>query len=125
MNQYWRLGGCGAAAERLDPGHEFGEGERLGQVIIGTQTEAVDPVTDRTRRGQHEHPGMAGTGGDLAADVVAMDPWQVAVEHHHVIGGPGQVIEGVLPVEGDVDGHALAAQSRRQGGRELGVVLGQ
>src|SRR6185437_13360753 len=37
MYQRRGLGGCGAAAERLDPGHEFGEGERLGQVIVGAE----------------------------------------------------------------------------------------
>ena len=40
-----RRRGPGAAAERLDPGDQLGELERLGQVVIGAQPEAFDAVS--------------------------------------------------------------------------------
>ena len=50
---------------------------------------------------------------------------QVAVEHDYVVVGVGGMGEGVLAVEGHVDGHAFPAQPSRHGGGELGVVLDQ
>ena len=50
-----RAGGLVASGERVDPRDELGEGERLGQIVVGAEAEAVDPVLDRARRGQYEH----------------------------------------------------------------------
>ena len=110
VDQDGRAGRRGAAAERLDPGHQLGEGERLGQVVVRADRESLDPVADRPRGGQHQHPAVAGPGGDLAADLVAGHAGQVPVQHHDVIRGPGEVVEGVLPVERDVDGHSRLPQ---------------
>jgi hypothetical protein len=48
---------------------------------------------------------------DLPAHLVARHTRQVAVEHHHVIAGHGQVIQGGVAVEDHVDRHALTAQT--------------
>jgi hypothetical protein len=40
-----------------------------------------------------------------------VDPRQVAVEHHHVVGVDRELGRGVLSVIGDVDRHALVAKA--------------
>ena len=47
--------GWDAPADRADPGHQLGVGERLGQVVVGAQTEPFDPARDGARGGQHQH----------------------------------------------------------------------
>ena len=74
------------ATERLDPGDHLGEVERLGEVIIGAQAETLDPVLDRTGRGEHQDPARRALGGQGAADLVAVGAGEVAVQHHHAAG---------------------------------------
>jgi hypothetical protein len=50
-------------------------------------------------------------------------PWQVAVEDHDVVGGDGQPVERVGPVEGDVDRHPLPPEPHTDGAGEHRVVL--
>jgi hypothetical protein len=114
----------GAPAQGPDAGHQFGEIERLRQVIIGAQPEALDPVPNRPGRGQHQHPALGSARGKDPADVIAVRAGQVPVQHHHVIAVDRCVIEGCVAVQGHVDGHALAAQpGGHRPGQEL-VILG-
>ena len=53
---------------------------------------------------------MAAPLGERAADLIAVDARQVAVEHDHVVGVDGGVRECVGAVEGEVDGHPLVSQ---------------
>jgi hypothetical protein len=105
--------GDGAAAQGPDPGHQLGEVERLGQVVIRAQAQTLDPVGDGGGRGQHQHPARAPACGQVRADLVPVYPGQVPVQHDHVIAGQGHMIQRVLPVEGHIDGHALVAQPAR------------
>ena len=63
---------------------------------------------------------MAAAVGERAADLVAVHPGQVAVEHDDVVVGDGRVRERVVAVEGDVDGHPLTPQAV---GNRLGEAL--
>jgi hypothetical protein len=49
---------------------------------------------------------------------------QVAVEHHHVVAVDPQPGQGVVAVEGDVDGHTFPAQPDGHGPGEHLVVFG-
>ena len=100
----------GAAAKSADARGQLGEVERLGQVVVGAQPEAVHPVLDRAGRGQHQDPARRPVGRQPPAYLVAVHSGQVPVQHHDVIAGDGQMLERVVPVENDVDGHALAAK---------------
>jgi len=116
--------GGGASAQGPDAGDQLGEIKRLGQVIICAQPEALDPVPDRPRRGEHQHPGLGSVRGQGPADVVAVHAGQVAVQHHHVIAVDRQALQGRIAVQGYVDGHPLPAQpGRHRPGQHL-VVLG-
>ena len=99
-----------APADRSDAGDKLGELEGLGQVVVGAQSEPLDAVSDRAGGGEHQNPARRPSCEEGSADVVAMGARQVAVQHHDVVVGDRQARTGVAAVEGDVDGHAFAAQ---------------
>ena len=77
--EHWRQRGTGPAAKRPDPGGQFGERERLGQVVVRAEVQPVHPVADPGRRGQHQHARFRAHGDDRAADLVAVDFRQIPV----------------------------------------------
>jgi hypothetical protein len=64
-------------------------------------------------------------GDEGATDLIAVHPGKITVEYEHVVVGEGEVGEGVMSVEGDVDGHALLAQTRGDRVGQLNVILDQ
>ena len=81
--------GVAAAGERADAGDELGEGERLGQVVVGAEAEPVDTVFDRVGRGQHEHARTRPACHQCATHVVAVDLGNVAIEQDHFVAVTG------------------------------------
>ena len=60
--------GPGAAQHRLHPQHQLAGAERLGDVVVGADLQAQDPVVLVAARGQHDHraasaAARAGAGG--------------------------------------------------------------
>ena len=106
-----------AAGQGADAQHQLGEVERLGEVVVGAQGQAADPVAGRAGGGQHQHHGPLVAGGDHLAEGVAVDAGQVAVEDDHVVGVDVEFGRGFQPVVGDVHGHALIAQALGDHGR--------
>ena len=112
-----------APRQRPDARDQFGERERLRQVVVGAEAEARDPVLDPGRRGQHQHPGPSPLLDQRLAHPVAVHLGQVAIEHDHVV-----VVDRGLPqpgraVERDVDRHALALQPERDRLGQLRLIL--
>ena len=87
--------------------------ERLGQVVVGAHAEALDPVGDGAGCGEHQHSARAPVGDQGPADLVTVDAGQIAVQHDYVVARCGDVRERVVAVEGNIDGHTLAAQPGR------------
>jgi hypothetical protein len=85
---------------------------------------AVDDVVEAVGGREHEDLGLALVAGESAADLVAVELGQVAVEHHDVIGEHAGLHQGRCAVVGDVDGHALAAQSTGDGTGQPALVFG-
>ena len=110
--------GRAAAGERADPGDEFGERERLGQVVVGAEVEAVHPVAHRARRGQHQDAGLRRRADQRGADRVAVDAGQVTVQDDDVVGVQQRLLDGGRAVVGHVRADALVAQA-------VGDVVGQ
>jgi hypothetical protein len=101
---------------------QLGERERLAEVVVGAQFQAVDPVVDRRRRGQQEDPG-GGVGHQGPADVVSVHHRQVSIEHDHVVRGIGRAGQRRRPVVDDVDRHPGIAQALADPGGQRDVVL--
>lgn len=84
--------------------------ERLGQVVVGSQAEAGDPVAGGAGGGQHEHHGGVAAVGDHPAQRVAVQAGDVAVEDDDLVRAEVELGGRLPPVVGDVDGHALVAE---------------
>ena len=111
--QHRRHRGAYAAAERPQTRDQFFERERLGQVVVGPEVEAGDPVLDGARRGQHQYARGALARHQLAADLVAVHERQVAVEDDDVIGIDGGLGQRRFAIEHDVDGETVVPQAPR------------
>src|SRR5262249_48072823 len=74
--------------------------------------------------GQHQDPRRRLHGGQLSADLVSVDEWEVAIEDDDVVDGEACVRERRLPVVSLVDRHPLATKPAPQGRSEMALVLG-
>ena len=108
----------------MQAGDELGEAERLGQVVVGAERQALDELVGRARGGEHQDLRARLLGGQGPADHVAVDLGQVAVEHDDVVGIDARLVERGGAVGGDVDGHSLAPEAARDRGGDAGLVLG-
>jgi len=112
-----------APGQRPDPRHQLGKGERLGQIVVGPQVQAVDPLVHRGGRRQHEDPGRGRARHQARAHRVAMHPGQVAIQHDDVIRGKRGDFHRRLAVVSDVDRHALIPQALRDAVRQHLLIL--
>ena len=116
----WRRGGAAAAGERSDARDEFAEVERLGEVVVGTESQSFNSVLDGVGGGQHQHATLGPLGHECPADLIAMQLGQVAVEHDHVVGDQPRACQRFAARVGDVDGDPFTAQTARDRvGQEL------
>ena len=96
------------ARERPHARDELGEHERLAEVVVRPQLQAVHPVLDLGGGGEHEDPRTG--AGERPAHLVTMHHRQVAVEHDHVIGRPRGGLQCRRAVENGVHGHPRLTQ---------------
>ena len=108
-----------------DPRLELLEVERLDQVVVGALVQAGDPVAGRVAGGQHQHPGRLAdvVGPDAPHHLDAVQAGQVQVEADHVVVVDARLVDGLVPVVGDVDGVALPTQAARDRVGQVGLVL--
>ena len=114
----------GTSARRgVDTGHELLEGEGLGQIVVGPQIEALDPVMDRGGRRQHEDACLGGCPHQRGTHGIAVHLGEVAVEDDDVVAGH----EGLFDTAGTVVGHVgpdpLVAQSLADVVGEIDLIL--
>src|SRR5258708_1885082 len=60
------------ARERTDPRYQLGDRERLGEVIVGTEAEALDAILNGSGCRQHQHAAAGAAGHERAAHLVAV-----------------------------------------------------
>ena len=75
-----------APPDRADPGRQFGEVERLNEVVVRTGVQPLDPVRDLVERGQDDDRRhiTAGTQGPEKSDPPAIR--QHEIEQDQIIG---------------------------------------
>ena len=95
----------------------------FGEVVVGAESEPVDEVLVLGGAGEHQDAAAAAGGGELGADVVAVEDREVAVEDDHFVVVLERVGEAGVAVEGDVDGDAGVAQAGGDGVCQFLVVL--
>ena len=63
-----RPAGTPAAQDDLDPGHQLVALERLGQVVVGPDLEAGNPVHCLAERAQHDDAEIAAAAAQIAGE---------------------------------------------------------
>jgi hypothetical protein len=74
------------AVECSEAEHELLEFERLGEVVVGAESEPGGLVVEPVGSGEHEDRHAAAGGDDLLGDLVARGPGDVPVEDGDVVG---------------------------------------
>jgi hypothetical protein len=78
-----RVGRRGPPEGRLHPGRQLRKAQRLGDVVVGAELEALDAVDLLAARGEHDHRnGRAGT--QPAADVDPIHPGKHQIEYNDI-----------------------------------------
>ena len=106
---------------RPQPRGEFGEGERLDQVVVGPTIQPGDPILDVVEGREHQDgPGVPDPAKGRAG-VEAVESGQDHVEDDEVIGIGLGPLECVAAIADDIGGMAIAHQDAldRVGDRNL------
>ena len=113
----------GAAGDRPDPGEQFVDAERLGDVVVGAGVERVHLVLAAGPAGQHDDRDV-GPAAQAADDVDAVHVGQAEVEHDQVrVLAGGQRAARRPPSAATVDVVAPGAQVDPQRAQDLRLVV--
>ncbi len=89
----------GAPPQRLHPGEQLLQGERLGDVVIGAHLERLYFEIDGILRGQHQHRHPLAAIAQRPQHLEARQGGQAQVEHEHVVVAAGREAQpfGAVP----------------------------
>lgn len=108
----------------MDAGDELLEGEGFGEVVVGSDGEALDAGGHIGGGGDHEDAGAVAGFDDGPAHLVAVYDGQIAVQEEHVVVVHGKAFQSGIPVVHDVDGERLLTQPLGDGVGQHPLVLG-
>ena len=117
--------GRGPPAEGPHAGEQLGEGERLGQVVVGPGVEPGDPLLDRAEGREQEHRGLHAAGAHQPQHLEAVQVGQHAVQDHDVVGRAVGEGERADAVAGHVHHVVLSGQDAPHEGGHPGFVFDQ
>src|SRR5699024_1169979 len=109
--QWWG----GAARQGVHARDQFGEGEGLGEVVVGTDAQTLDLVLHPVGSGQHQDTSGVAVRGQGAGDVVAVGAGQVPVQDDDVVVVDGKVFQGCVAVIDHVHRHGFSTKTHRDG----------
>ena len=117
-----RAAGRAAAQQRAQAGEQLLALERLDEVVVGADVQALDAAVERVARGEHEDRHVA-VGAQAPGDLDAVELGQAEVEDDHVGHERDGLVERGLAVAGEAHLVALHAQRALQGQGDVLVVL--
>ena len=109
----------------MNAGEQLGEGERLGEIVVGSRVESGHPIGQRVARGEHEDGRVDTSGAQIATDGDAVLPGQEPVEDDGIVGVDGDQLVALVAVVGDVDDESFLAQPLAEKPGGLLVVFDQ
>ena len=112
-----------AAQQRAQARQQLLALERLDEVVVGADVEALDARLERVARGQHQDRHVVAVLAQPACDVDAVEPREAEVEHDQVGQERVRLVERLHAVAGELDLVALEAQRALQDLGDLVVVL--
>ncbi len=101
---------AGTPQQRPQPSLQLTQRERLDQVVVGTDVQALDPVVDRVAGGQHQHGRAVARLAQSPAHLQAVEPGHQDVQDDGVGGSGGQRVERLLAIRGEADVVVLQSQ---------------
>jgi len=104
---------------------EFGQRERLGQVVVGTEVQAADAVVHRAVRGQDQHRQRVAARAQAPQHFQAVQPGHADVEDGQCVVLRGQQVIGAGAIVHAVHREAALAQRCHQGFGQFQVVFGK
>src|SRR5687768_2121147 len=111
------------AQQRAHAGQQLLSLERLDQVVVGADVQALDARLERVARGQHEDRDLVAVVAQAPRDVDPVEPGEAEVEHDQVGQEGVRLLEPLDAVAGQLDLVALHAQRALQDLGDLLVVL--
>src|SRR5690606_22103548 len=99
------------------------EGERLGEVVVGSEGKSLDLVLEPGRRGQHEHPDRRVVPGRDPRHLVSRYSRKIPVEDDDVVVMSRQLIQGRVSVERDIGGDGFVPKTGLDRFREKLLIL--
>jgi hypothetical protein len=117
----WRPRG-GAAEHRLHAGDDLARGEGLGDVVVGAELDADDPV-DLVVAARQEQHGHVALRTQAAADLQPVHARHVDVEHDQIGRVLGDAGQRGLPVRGLRAGEAGLFQREHEQLADVRVVV--
>ena len=112
----------GAAEDGADPEHHFAGAERLGDVVIGAEFQAVDAVGGGGLGGEHQDRDGR-LGADFTGDVLTGHVGQPQVQHDQVRAGLAGEGDRLGPGPGGDDGEPVMLEIGAQQVTDLPLVL--
>ena len=97
---------------RLHPRHQLRHPERLGQVVVGAQSQSVHLVLLRTARADHDHRHLRSLGPQTLGDLPAVHARQHQVDDRDVGPFEAQFAHRLVAGRRDLDGVARVPQMR-------------
>ncbi len=113
----------GAAQQRADPGQDFLEMKRLGDIVVGAGVETLHLVAPAVARGEDQHRHGAPVAAPGLQHRNAVHLRQADIEHDRVIGLAVAEKVPLLAVERAIDHVAGVGQRRRELAIEIGIVF--
>src|SRR3954470_13546866 len=112
-----------AAQQRAQAGEQLLALERLDEVVVRADVQALHTRIERVARGQHEDRRVVVVFAQPPGDVDAVEAGQPEVEHDQIGQEGMDVLERLDAVAGELDLIALQAQRALQHLRDVLVVL--
>src|SRR5215831_47831 len=112
-----------AAYERVNPGYELGEDERLGHVVIAPGVQTANAIVDRPFRAEYDHWRGQLVPAELFDQGQPVQLGQHDVDDRGVVRDAQSQTEPVLTVAGVVDGKARLAETLHHEAGEGRIVL--
>ena len=110
---------------RPEPGHQLGEPERFGQVVIGAGVQRDHYVELAGPGGQHDDDPVRHRGPQAAAQYHPVDVRQAQVEEHQIRRLRYRGRQGLATTSGQASAVTMTGKSLDKFGADILVVLHQ
>ena len=113
-------------ADRLDAGHQFGEGEGLDEIVVAPALQPADTFVDIGQGAQDKDRGPAAGLAQRRDDAQAVDvAGQHPIHDDRVVGLARGEKHAVASIVGVIDGMSRFGQAFSDEGRHALVILDQ